>query len=208
MRKESQENNFYQELDRKSRRHSCCSCKTMVVFFTILLIFFSILTIYFYKQIKKVNISFNKISPSSVSENSFIQKLAIDPQKNSSFFISVTSEELTTVSSKGVKTFAFEMKDIQVEIGLENILSFGKMTKPLKSDMKIQTLPKVQNDKVYFEVIKISAGKLTLPGLLSSEIEKGLNKLMNENFQSLYENYKVENIKLQENQMIISGSLK
>lgn len=213
MRKENRgderiEDSFYSEMDKRSLKKSCCGWQTMIIFFSILLVVTSLLTIYIYQKIKKINISFDKYYPSAVSQDSFRQKLSIDPNTNPSFSIAITSQELTAATSRGINTLTLAIENISADINTANLIFFGKMTKPLKSDLEIVTIPKVENKKIVLEIENMTAGKLTIPGILSSEIQKAFNALLDENFENLYKNYQVEKIELQADQMIISGKLK
>ena len=57
-------------------------------------------------------------------------------------------------------------------------------------------------------VEKINFGRLLVPNILLNDLEKNINEMMDENFAGLYENYQVDEIKLEHDKMIIKGSLK
>ena len=208
---ENLEHAFYDDLDRKTVKKSCCSWQTFILFFVILAILSSGFTVYSFYKIKQsdpsITFSIEKLYPENVSKESFSNKLKINAT-NPTFSIVLTSQELTSVLSTGVKAVTFEIKDVQVEISPSGMNIFGKLTKPLNADIKIETAPSPQDGRVFFKVTKITAGKLVLPGLLNSEIEKALNNVMDENFQPLYDNYRVENVELRQDVMIISGKLR
>lgn len=204
----NQEDEFYADLDKRTTRRSCCTWQTFILFFVGLSLIASGLTVYVFYKVKQAGFSIEKLYPSTVSKESFLAKLKIDKQKNPTFSITINSQELTSVLGSGIKATTFEIKDVQAEIDEINIIVFGKLTKPLKADIKIETAPSPQDGKVFLKVTKITAGKLVLPGFLNSEIEKALNNLMDENFVTLYENYQVSDVKLEQDSMIISGRLK
>ncbi len=204
----NQEDDFYREMDKKTARTSCCTCKTMTMLFGVLFIITGIFAFYLFKQIKQFNYSLEKIYPSTASQNSFSEKLQVNPEEVKDFIIVIKSEELTSIASSGIKTTFFEIKEIQAEINQDNITVFGKLIKPIKSDIKIETEPIVEDGRVKLQVKKTMAGKLALPGAFNSQFEKSINKLMDENFKDLYENYQVKTIDLAEDEMVIKGSLK
>ena len=204
----NQEDEFYKELDKKSARRSCCTWQTFILFFIVLSIIASTVTIYLFYKIKQSSFSIERFYSEASSKDNFFAKLKINKDKNPTFSLIITGQELTSVMASGVGSITFEIKEIQVAIDTSEVILYGKLIKPLKADIKIETKPTVQDGKVFFEISRVSAGKLILPGFLNSEIEKSLNKMMDENFQKLYENYQVENISLEKNQIIISGKLK
>lgn len=203
---ESAEKAFYSELDKKNIKRSCCTCQTMVIFFAVLLILLIILTVYLYREIKKVNVSVRSVFPTEATKENFNKKLA--DISSPTFSITITADELTNITSAGLKNLTFEIQNVQFEINEKNVITYGKLSKPLKSDIQIESRPKIAAGKIFFQVERVTAGKLVLPGFLNSEIQKAINNLMDENFQGLYQNYQVENISLENNQMIISGKLK
>ena len=203
----NQEDEFYGEMDDRTARRSCCSCKTLAIFFACLLIVAAGLLIYGYRQIKKINFT-QTIQPSLQAKNEFFNKIKFEQDKEPTLELRITSEELTSIASGGFSNGYFETREVQIRILNEKIEIFGKMIRPFKTDLKIESQGEVEDGQIQFKFNKISAGKLSLPGLLKSEIEKSFNKMMDENFKELYEDYQVEKIELQEDEMIISGKLK
>lgn len=203
----SEDKNFYQELDKETLKKSCCNCQTMAIFFIVLAIIVGFVTYYLVRQIRTINVTVRKINPSSLSKNNLLQKLNID--KNSpTFTITITSEELTSLVSGGISATGFSISDVQVLINPENIEIFGKLTKPFSADIKITALAEVQDGKLRFKVTNTSAGKLTLPGLINSQIESAFNNLIDQNFANLYQNYQIEQVSLESDRMNISGKIK
>ena len=195
-------------MDKKTTRRSCCTCQTMLILFGVIFLVVGLFTFYLFRQIKQIDFSPSQIFPSTVSRESFSRKLQIDPQSNPELKLTITAEELGSVFSSGLSGGGFEIKEMWAQIEEDGITIFGQLTKPLRTSLTIEAKPEVLDGKIGFKIEKISAGKLTLPGLLNSEIEKALNKIIDENFTSLYENYKIEKIELQKDQMIILGKLK
>lgn len=206
-RTKNQEDEFYGEMDDRTARRSCCSCKTLAIFFACLLIVAAGLLIYGYRQIKKINFTQN-IQPSLQAKNEFFEKIKFEEDKEPTLELRVTSEELTSIASNGFSNSYFETREVQIRILNEKIEIFGKMIRPFKTDLKIESQGEVEDGQIQFKFNKISAGKLSLPGLLKSEIEKSFNQMMDENFKELYQDYQVEKIELKEDEMIISGKLK
>lgn len=203
----NQEDEFYDELDQKHVHRSCCTGQTMIIFFVVLLIMAIGGTFYCYRKIKKINFSSKTVQSTFQDKNNFFEKLKLDPSQTT-FEIVVTSEELTAIAAEGISGRNFIIKNIQAIIQNESIDIYGSLVKPLSSQIKIQTMPKVDNGKIKFEIQKFTAGDLNLPKFISNEVADVLNKTMDQKFQELYANYQVQNINLFDDTMIISGTLK
>ena len=206
--KKNPEDEFYSELDQKTQKKNCCTCHTMLIFFAILLIVCGLLVYWGVKKIKQINLSYRAVVPSESARQSFTEKLNATFQNNPNITLMITAEELTTLASAGFSGTNFILKDIQFIITSQEMDIFGTLTKPLGSNLKITTFPQVENAKVKMKVQSIDAGKLRLPAILYSEVEKVLNSLMETNLASFYEKYAVEEVFLQEDQMVIKGKLK
>lgn len=202
----NQEDEFYAELDRKKLHQSCCTAPTMLIFFGILLIMAIGGSFYLYQKIKAIDFSFQ--TP-AVFQNKkvFSEKLKLDPTQPS-FEIPVTSNDLTAVLTEGISGRNFIIKNIQARIGQGGVSIFGTLTKPLGSQIKIEATPQVANGKIEFVVTKFTAGQLVLPQFVGTEIAKGLNRAMDENFNSFYQTASVENITLSDDKMVIGGKTK
>ena len=206
--KRNSEDEFYSELDEKTQKKSCCNCQTMLIFFVILLISCGLLVYWGAGKIKEINLSYKVVVPSESARQSFTEKLNVIWQNNPTITLVITAGELTTLSSAGFSGTNFILKDIQFIISPKQMDIFGTLRKPLGSNLKITTFPQVENAKVKMKIQSIDAGKLRLPGILYSEVEKVLNSFLDTNLASFYEKYEVEEVFLQENQMVIKGKLK
>lgn len=203
----NQEDDFYSEVDKRSLHKSCCTFQTLIIFFVILLVITLSGAIYCYRQIKKINLSSKIVTSSSEDKNNFINKL--QPESGAQTFeISITSEELTAVTSGGIAGKNLLIKNTQVIISADDIIIYGSLVKPISSELKIKTIPKVVDKKIKFEVQSATAGDLGLPNFINQYISDGLNKAMDENFSKLYQDYEVLNINLFSDKMVISGKIK
>lgn len=203
----NQEDEFYDELDAKTLHRSCCTFQTLILFFLGLLILVISGIIYCYREIKKINLSSKSIVSTLQDKNSFYEKLKPEIGQET-FEITITSKELTAITAEGISGKNFIVKNIQIIISQKSVDIFGTLTKPLSSQIKIETVPKVTNGKVEFEILRFTAGDLALPKFINNEVASALNKTMDQNFQDLYQNYEVQVINLFDDKMIISGKLK
>ncbi|MBM2821061.1 MAG: hypothetical protein HW405_821 [Candidatus Berkelbacteria bacterium] len=204
----SQEDEFYSELDKRTARHSCCTFQTMIIFFGILLIIATLGTIYIVYQVKQINVTFPQFNLTESIKNSLSKKLNSKNLTNPQLDMVITSEEFSSIVSPGIKTSILEIDQMQAKIYETDIKIFGKLIKPLKSDIEITAVPIIQDGKIKLEIQKINAGKLSLPGLLNNEIEKSINKLLDANFASIYQQYQAKETKLHADELEIIGQLK
>ena len=202
---QSQEDNFYADLDKKTAHRSCCTCQTLIIFFAIILTISIIIVFFLVREIKKINLSPQKITTSFTLKDSFNKKIEVTDLE---FTTEITSEELTSIMSDGLKLGQFDIKDIQVTVDKDGLNIYGNTKMIVKTNFKVETTPKAENGKIKIAVNKISAGHLSLPGILKPQIEKNLNEYFDNKFSNLYQNYEIEKIELQQDKIIISGKLK
>lgn len=207
MKNPNQEDEFYQEMDKKTLKNSCCSCQTMAIFFGIVLAIASIGVIYLFYQIK-ADFSFKSLPTSLEEKNKFSAKINLNPQLSPSFELVITSEELTASVQEGFSLNNLAVKDIQMVVHEKGVDAFGALVRPLNAKIYLLFQPKADQGQINFEVKKIKAGNLALPQFLSSQFDKPINELLARNFAPLYKNYQVENIELFDDKMIIRGKLK
>lgn len=204
MRTKNQEDEFYRELDQKTLHHSCCTTQTMLLSFIIILIVATLGTIYIYSRLKKISFSSKTILSTFQNKDDFQEKLKLEPDQEN-FEITITSEELTAITTEGISGKNFLVKNIQVIVEQDKLTIFGTLLKPINSQIKIEALPKVENGKIKFEVQKMTAGSLGIPKFISSKIENALNLAMDENFEILYNTAEVQTIELFDDKMVIGG---
>ncbi len=203
---QSQEDDFYLELDEKTQSSSCCTCQSM----TILFIFFLVLSIFTAvwagKEIKSVNWKFwEKYSIKNIGT---IDNKLKELNKNSEIELIFTSNELTSLVKNGISNLYFETKNPKFNVSKDKILLTGELSRPLKSDISIDIIPEVRDEKVNFKITKINASNVTLPSLLNTEVEKVLNNLIDSQFESIYDKYSITSVGLKNDQLIIKGKIK
>lgn len=203
----NQEDEFYEELDRKKLHHSCCTTQTMLIFFLVILIGAIGSTIYCYTKLKAINFSSKTILATFQDKNDFYDKLKIQPDQEN-FEITLTSAELTAITAEGISGKNFLIKNVQVIISKDDVEIFGTLIKPLSAQIKITTLPQAENGKIKFEVLSLKVGHLSMPKFIQNNIEAVLNQAMDQNFQALYETAEVQTIVLFDDKMIIGGKVR
>lgn len=204
----SEEEKFYKELDKKRSFNSCCTCQTLIIFFTVILILSSIGTYYLYYQITHGGVTFNPPITSTKSVDFSKQVSNIKTDAKGDFKLVLTSNDLTNLLNSGYSTQNILLKDINTSIGSSNIVIYGTLLKPISSKVTISAVPKVADGKILLDVNKLTAGNINFPEIMSSKISSNLSGFADQKMTQLYKNYIVENITLSHNQMTISGKVK
>lgn len=203
------EDEFYNELDKKTLRRSFCSCQSMLVLFGILTLISMLTVFYLIKIIKSQNLPPRIIESSKENKETFLKKLSseLSSNENQNLVLTLTSEELTALFQEGL-TGRLIIKNPQIIISEKGIDIFGTLVKPISAQISILALPKVKDGKIAMEVQKFKTGGLSLERFFGNDLEGILNSTMDRNFQELYNNYEIEKIELKEDKMIIYGKLK
>lgn len=203
---QNQEDDFYSELDEKTENSSCCTCQTMAILFSILLIIVILLSVWLGKELKTFNWKFWQ--KYTIKNSQTINNKLKEFENNPEIEIIFTSKELTSLINKSISNLYFELKNPEFNITQENIILNGKLVRPLKSDIKIDLLPEIRNEKVYLKVTNVAANNITLPTFLNGELEKVLNNLIESQFKSIYDKYIITNVDLETDKLIIKGKIK
>jgi len=141
--------------------------------------------------------------PAASSNKNVISQIDFS-QKEPTLEVTVTSGDLTAL----LQNVDSGLSNPQAQINPAQIIVTADYQSFVKIPITIKILPKVSNDKVYFSILQIKSWKFSLPGILKSNLEKSFNAVMEQNFAPLYTNYKVSDIQLEQNQMLIFGQLK
>lgn len=200
----SPENEFYDDMDRKTARRSCCTFPTMIILFVLMALVVGGLTYYLVSKIRMLSL------PSKGATENFSNKFQLNPEVNPTFSIPISAEDLNSIVGGILSIGAFQIQNLEFsinELGIENNGELVKL-KLVKFHLKMLSIPEISDGKVKLKVQKVMVSRLNLPGYFRTEIEKSLNNLMDENFATLYENYQATDVKLEQDQMIISGKLK
>ena len=207
MNNKNQEDDFYQDLDKKTAKKSFCSWPLMVAFFVFVLIIVIGLVFYLFREFKGRANNTNKNSSLEALYTLTLEKLKLNPETQPESQIELNSGEIESLLSE-ISVSGGKVKNIQVEIGDLGITISGALAESLKQSVKINVLPKVENGKIKMDVQKIIVGTVTIPTILYPLTERSLNSAIDKNFESFYQNYKIEKIELENDKIIIFGKLK
>lgn len=203
----SEEHAFYGELDKKTARYSCCTLKSMAIFFAVLLAFSVGLVFYLVRALQNSETLPRIFSPRASSMKSFQEKLNLD-NNQAQFELVITSEELTSIAALGIEGKNFTLKEIEFIIKEKGIEVRALALVPLKIPVKMETTPVIFEGKIKFKVAEVHAGKITLPGIIRDQAETALDGFLDKNFQPLYESYRIERVELKDDQMILKGAIR
>jgi hypothetical protein len=192
-KKLGQEAEFYQDLDTNTEEKSCCSAYALVIFFVLLFCLLALITILVARNLKTGNLPEISIPGFGVISLS---------QKNPTIELPITSEDLTAM----LKSSSIE--NANSEISTSRIVVTGTVKIVFKTKVTLTIFPSVKDDKLYLSIIKMQSWKIGLPGIIRSSLEKSLNKIMDQNLESFYQNYKATDVQLEDGKMIIFGKLK
>ncbi len=191
-------------MDRKTARRSCCTFPTMIILFVLMALIVGGLTFYGGSKIRTV-----RISPKRASEN-FSNKFQLNPQVNPTFSIPISAKDLNSMAGGILSTGGWQVQNLEFSIDELGIETKGELVKLklIKFNLQMMSMPEISDGKLKLKVQKVMVSRLNLPGYFRTEIEKSLNNILDENFASLYENYQVNDVQLEQDQMLISGKLK
>jgi len=204
---QQEKESFYEELDEKKSHQSCCTCQTLAIFFLIILIVLASGVIYIYWQITREK-SFPANLP-GVSLTQLNDKLKnLKSAANTPVEMSVDESELAFLLNEGISFENFLLKDVQVSINPTNILIYGSLTKPFSSKVVITAVPEAKDGKVNFKVTNISAGNFNLPAIVAERLGENLSNSLSNKMIMLYSKITVNEVKLADKKMILSGKIK
>lgn len=203
-----EENKFYQELDEKKSHQSCCTCQTLAILMFLVLLVAGGAVFYLYRQITKEKI-FPANLPVAGSLAGFNQKLKeLKPAADGQVSVSVSEEELTSLSAEGFSAENLILKDIKFSINEQNILIYGTLAKPVSAKVVATAVPRVQDGQVKFEIINTTAGQLNLPAILNRKVSQIVADSLSAKLSLIYQKVKIREVKLNRGKMILTGQLK
>lgn len=204
---ELDENRFYKEVDEKRSHNSCCTCQTMLIFFVIIFIITIFGVYYFYKQITNSNIKFN-LPDITASFDEVKNKFSKMDFSGKDISLPVSEEELSVLIKDGFNLESLSLKDLQTTINPESIIIYGDLIKPINSKIAMETIPEIIDNRIYFRVDSIKAGKLNLPKFIADRYAESLSENLAQKISVIYNNFTVEEVILQDKKMLIKGKKK
>lgn len=204
----AEKENFYQELDSKTKR-SPCTCQTLALAFLVLIVGLVILVVIGVKKITTAVAPARQVvgaEQDSVNLQQKVSELAKNPGASTS--LAVTEQELTRLLIEGISLSpTIPLRNIQAEINPSGIVLSGTATKFLNSTLLISILPKVVDGQAKLELVKIQAGSLPVPTALTELLSRELENAMSKELSQL-KDITIKSILLGKGMMTITGVLK
>ena len=198
---------FYDELDAKKSRSSCCTCQTLSILFIFFLVFFIGGSFYLYWQITRGGL-WQSVNNQTASVADFNQKLENPAVVDNQVVLILTADEFNAALNNGLTVRNFILKDIKLSINPKEFLIYGNLIQPLKSKIVLTCVPQTKNGRIKLNVRQTSAGNLHLPAFLNQKIADSLNSVLDQKMAPFYEKYVVTAVNLDQNKIIIKGKTK
>ncbi|MBI3495337.1 hypothetical protein HY065_01785 [Candidatus Berkelbacteria bacterium] len=220
MAKETEDSNknaepsFYEELDRRAGPRSLVSFGTLFIFLLILFVVGSVAAVLAVQKIKALSTQDRNIFPSQQAKDSIAQKIEALVKQSSQkqaqpLQITLTEEELTTLLSSELARVPFgkRFKEPQVKLDPPLLILEATLVDPLRSQTKWFITPEVHDGELVAKIVKVQAGKLTIPESIASQLTPNLNDLI-ASFVPLTGRFEVTAVEVTRSSLVISGIIK
>jgi len=199
----NQENDFYKELDKDRAHQSCCTCQTLTILLIAIFVVLAAISLYFYWQISKsgimgkIPINFNS-NINNIKDNTVINS-------NGEVTLKINDYELNQLLSSGINFQSVIIREPRAEITTEELIIYGKMIKPLNTNITAFLEPKIKEGRLAFTLKKIQGNNYNLPTFVASSLEPNINKLLDQKMADVYKKYSFTNIILVKGQLSLVG---
>lgn len=153
--------NFYKDLDEFKKKRGCCSCLNLAILFIIMFLLVEGTLFYLGRNLKAKPIAGTATKINQPSEISF-SKVDLNNQE----FQVVISEGI--LCSRLVK-FKESQDELSCSISPDGIEIGGKLSTLSFANSTVRLFPKVVDNKLKFEVVEATIGKMRAPRLLVSQ---------------------------------------
>lgn len=204
----AEKENFYEELDRKTKR-SFCTCQTLGIGFFILALAIVGSLVFAYKKIKTAVAPLRHVATTGQEQTELQQKLdVLGKTPGAATTVTITEEELTSLLVESIsKNPSIPLRNVQAEIHPEGIVLSGVATQFLNSTVQITLTPTVVDEQIKLQLVKIQAGTLNVPNNLTETIAQGIEAAMSTQLAQL-NGIAVKSVILHEGTMNITGTVK
>lgn len=204
----AKEENFYHELDAKTKKRSFCTCQTLAILFIVLAIAAAFGVTTLVKRVATVVTPKRQVTSTSSDADSIQQKVAdLAKAPGASTNLVITERELTGLLVSGINNQpTIPLRDVQAEINPTDIVLSGTLTEYFKTSVSITVIPKAVNGRLKFDVAKIQAGSISVPSYVTEKIVEQLDKLTAEQLGQ-FDNLTIKSILLDEGRMTITGTV-
>jgi len=190
-------NDFYKELDLSKQKKGSCGCLTLSIIFALIFLLVEISVFLFFKNIR-------------VSPNTELASLPVSSQNLQFSKIGLANNEMRIVIAQGLlcsKIIAQNdklPKNLSCLIDKSGIKLSGKFSLLVPANSQVTIMPKVQSEKLVFDVTELTFGKIHAPVFLSSGLGKILTDVIYKEIPDL-NNASVQSVELDEGMMVITA---
>ena len=204
----AKEENFYHELDKHKKKRSYCTCQTLAMAMFIFIVVVVVILILMIRQISIAVAPQRKVVGTQTGTTELQQKFEdLSKAPGASTSITVTEQELTSLLMSGIeKQPNIPIRDVQAEIDPDQIRLTATSTQIIQTSLAISVVPKVDNGKLGLELVKIQAGSLPVPAVLTQKISDSLNQMLSEQMSQI-QGVNVKSIQLLQGKMAITGTI-
>jgi len=198
---------FYKELDEHRAHASCCTCQTLVIFFSLILIVLIFLTVYLFWRFNQEKSKIVQL-PQKITNEILSKQFKISTGEMGSVEIPVDDNSLSKLLNSGFSFDNFTIKDIQTIINPNEVIIIGKLLSPINTKLVISVVPQVKDGKIDLSVKSVRSGSLTWPDFLAKTLTNNLKNFFNQKFWLINQTINLETIELQDGKMILKGKVK
>lgn len=203
----AEKENFYDELDKKSKR-SFCTCQTLAIGFIILAFVVVFTVVFLVKKITTAVLPERTVEVTTDDRVKLQEKVdELSKTVGASTSLTVTERELSSLLIDAIsKDPNIPIRAVQATINPREIVLTGTATQYLNTTLAISLLPEVIDGRIKLELVKIQAGNLRLPDKLTELLSNKLEGIVDTQLSQL-KNISIKSIQLNNGTMVISGTL-
>lgn len=207
----SEKEPFYGELDRRAGR-SCFNFTTLFVFLLVVLIVGSVGAIWLVRKARELPSHGKKILPSQQAKEAIgkkIEKLIKQSETETTVTFTLTEEELTTLLTETLakSPVGKRFKEPQVELDPPLIVIHATLVDPLRSQTTWFIEPEVSEGKLTARIVRVEAGKLTIPEAITGQFSPDLNELLS-GFLPLAGRFEPTAVEVRRDALVIQGTIR
>lgn len=204
------EKEFYGQMDKATKKRSCCSCRTLCLLFLLLFLLGVGGVYWLWRQLTapvqpKATVQI-QVDASKQLQDKLLKAIS-KAGPSQPVTIEITEGELSGILAQAAnQSKDFPLRDVQAKITPKQIELFGVVTEPVRLSVTIGIVPKVVSGLPVFEITQISAGKLSIPEIVTKKITAEIGKLLAEKIKPS-KDFAIEAIQLKEGAIVLTGKM-
>lgn len=196
--KKSPQKDFYKELDLSKQRKGSCNCLSISIIFILIFILVEGMVFYLFEGVR--------VDPSTSGAS-----VAVSGSSSNISTMDLSDGQIRVVVSQGVLCSKLVsqnsnlFKDISCQITPDGIEITGKLGTLIPSNATAIIVPKVEKEKLNFEMTKLLIGNINAPKFLAKSLGDMITKLVYDQAPELNK-ASIKTAELQDGVMIITAS--